>query len=240
MPGSSNTSFIPKRNPAQKERQGAKRQVFVGTFIIRILFFASLIAAAGVFVYEMQLKKNVDNEILALDAAIGTFNEAEMQRVLQTDARLKQAAARFQSAASMTALLRALERSTVGSIQISQLGVERISSNSYSVEADMETETFDTVLFQRSLLEESSTFAVSEIKDLVVVTLPPESGLYDIEVNPELAGEGVSFKALLTVATDEVPHGVTEAVVPVVEPVVAPVTPPATSTEDASVNADTI
>ncbi len=236
MPGSSNTSFIPKRNPAQKERQGAKRQVFVGTFIIRILFFASLLAAAGVFIYEMQLKKNVENEILALDAAIGTFNEAEMQRILQADARLKQADGRFQSAASMTALLRALERATVGSIQISQLALERISSNSYDVEADMKTETFDSVLFQRSLLEESGTFAVSEIKDLVVQTLPPNSALYDIEVDPEQTDTGVSFKAILSVATDDVPHGVVEAAVPVV----VPVTEAATSTEATSVNTDTI
>lgn len=236
MPGSSNTSFIPKRNPAQKERQGAKRQVFVGTFVIRVLFFASLLAAIGVFVYEMQLKKNVESEILALDAAIGTFNEAEMQRVLEADARLKQAKSRFQGAASMVALLRALERSTAGSIQISQLALERITSNSYDVEADMKTETFDSVLFQRSLLEESGTFAVSEIKDLVVQTIPPNSGLYDIQVDSESLDSGVSFKAILSVATDDVPHGVVQSTAPVV----VPVSVVSTTTEAAAVNTDTI
>lgn len=240
MPGSSNTSFIPKRNPAQKERQGVKRQVFVGTFIIRILFFASLLAAAGVFIYEMQLKKAVSSEVAALDAAIGTFNEAEMQRVLQTDARLKQADARFEAAASIAAILRALERSTVGSIQVSQLNIERVESSSYAVEVDMDTETFDTVLFQRSLLEESDTFTVSEIKDLAVVTAPPVNGLYDIEVNPDGDSEGISFKALLTVATDDVPHSATQQSAPVVVPAVIPVDAPASSTASTSLNTETI
>ena len=221
MPGSSNTSFIPKRNPAQKERQSTKRQVFVGTFIIRILFFAALIAAAGVFIYETQLKKALDAEIVALDVAITTFNEVEMQRVLQVDARLNQAEDKFEGAASVSALLRALERSAAQSVQVTQLGLERIDATTYEVDVDMKTETFDSTLFQRSLLEESDTFVVSEIADLVVVTRPPESALYNIDVDPGEDASGVSFKAILTVAADALPHTVQS--LPVAAPVVIPV-----------------
>lgn len=243
MPGSSNTSFIPKRNPAQKERQGAKRQVFVGTFIIRILFFATLLAAAGVFIYEMQLKKALEAEIVALDGAITTFNEAEMQRVLDTNDRLEQAKIRFSNTASMSALLTALERSTVGSVQVSQLALERTEDNSYEVEADMKTETFDSVLFQRSLLEDSDTFVVSEITDLVVKTIPPEGALYEVEVvEGEDQDEGVSFKAVLSVATQVVPH--TIPAIRTTAPVVVPVAPVTASTSDSQTvetsNADTI
>ena len=245
MPGSSNTSFIPKRNPAQKERQGAKRQVFVGTFIIRILFFASLIAAAGVFIYETQLKKALDAEIVALSGAIGTFNEAEMQRVLQTNARLSQAEQKFESAASVGAVLRALERAAAQSVQVTELSLERIDDTTYEVEANMKTETFDSTIFQRSLLDESGIFVVSEITDLVLVTPPPEGALYEVEVTEGEDTSGVSFKAVLTVATDAVPHTVTtQTTTPTPPPVALPVATTteevASSTDAATTNQDTL
>lgn len=247
MPGSSNTSFIPKRNPAQKERQGAKRQVFVGTFIIRILFFAALLAAAGVFIYEMQLQKKLDAEIVTLAGAIGTFNEAEMQRVLDTNARLNQAKMRFSHTVSVSSLLRALERSTVGSVQVIQLGLERLDDSSYEVLADMKTETFDSVLFQRSILEDSDTFVVSQISDLVLTVPPPDNALYSLETSSEEVDDGVSFKAILSVDTQLVPHTVITDRPVVAAPPVQPVIPVAATTSAVqtpppaqSLNTDTI
>jgi hypothetical protein len=208
MPGSSNTSFIPKRNPARNERQNVKRQVFLGSFIIRILFFASLVAAAGVFAYETKLSKNLDKEIVNLNTAIASFNEAEMERVLQMDLRLAQARERLTYSASIVSLLNAIEKSTTGSNQITQLSLERTSDAVFEVEAEMKTGTFDSVLFQREVLESSDTLAFSEIDNLTLQNVPPDNGLYTAETALLTGTEKVtvSFKAIMTVDTEKVPH----------------------------------
>lgn len=207
MPGSSNTSFIPKRNSTHNNRQNVKQQVFLGSFIIRIIFFASLIAAAGVFAYETKLNNNLQDEIANLDNAIKSFSEADMERVVKMDSRLSQANYRLKYSASIVSLLTAIEKSTTGSNQITELTLTRSDDKLFEIEAAMKTGTFDSVLFQREVLENSETLVISEIEDLTLNNVPPEGELYAVE-NLEAKDDkvSVSFKALMSVDTEKIPH----------------------------------
>lgn len=232
MPGSSNTSFIPKRNPALKDKPGGRRQVYVGTFIVRILFVAVLIATAGVFLYERSLQSDLDAEIVALSTAISSFNEAEMQRVLEVEKRITQASYRLDHAASMIGLFRAIEASTVGSAQITSLTMQRLNDAQFEVEAEFETASFDSVLFQRNILEEGNTLVVEEIKDIILDNPPPETALFageraNREDNTSVA---VGFQALMSIQTDAIPH----SVAPVVEQVLPMPELPATDSASSS------
>jgi hypothetical protein len=207
MPGSSNTSFIPKRNPTSGSRQNTKQQVFLGSFVIKILFFASILAAIGVFGYEMKLNKNLESEILNLENSIKSFNVADMERVVEIDKRLSQANQRLQYSASIVSLLGAIEKSTSGSNQITELVLERKDDSTIELEASMKTGTFDSVLFQRAFLEKGEILSISEIDDLTLQNVPPDNGLYVSEY--EGTGEEkvtVTFKALLSIDTQNIRH----------------------------------
>lgn len=209
MQGSSNTSFIPKRNPNKKEATVGKRQVFVGTFLIRILFFAILIATAGVYIYEKNLQLNLESEIASLDSAISSFNETDLKRVLGVEERLSQANQRLMHSVSIASILTAVERSTIGSNQINQFSLERVNDNTIEIESDMQTGTFDSVLFQRDVFENSDTLVVSEIKDVVLQNVPPKNSLYEGQASGEQEEASVMFKASLTIDVEKVPHQVT-------------------------------
>jgi hypothetical protein len=245
MPGSSNTSFIPKRNPALKEKSAGKRQVYIGTFIVRILFVAVLIGTIGVFLYERKLQSNLDAEVVALSTAIATFNEAEMQRVLETDRRIQQVAYRLDHSASIVSLLGAVEAATVGSAQITAFNLERTDDKSFQVTADLNTGSFDTVLFQRNILENSNTLVVEDIKEITIDNPPPNTAAFASETANLRPGAtlSVAFQAVLSVTTDTIPHTLDAA--PVVEQIPTPVVVPAVVPEEevpeaASINQEPI
>ncbi len=211
MPGSSNTSFIPKRNPTHSNRPSNKQQVFLGSFIIKILFFASLIAAVGVFAYETKLNSNLEDEIVKLNNAISSFNEADMDRVLKMDLRINQAKQRLEHSVSITSLLLAIEKATSETVQITNFTLSRKDDKSFEIEASMETGSFDSVLFQREVLENGEILSISEVQDLTLQNVPPNNGLFirNTEAGEEQEKVVVSFIALLNVDAEKIPHQAT-------------------------------
>ncbi len=211
MPGSSNTSFIPKRNPTQKSRQDVKKKVFLGSFIVRILFFAALIAAAIVFVYEMKLKKDLNTEIRGLNEAVASFNEADMERVVKMDLRLKQAYERRQYSASIVTVLGAIEKSITVNNKINELKLDRVDDSTIEIEAEMETGTYDSVLFQRTVLEKGNILHIDGIDELTLHNVPPDNLFFtgtDSKIKDTKTKPGVKFIAKLAVDVADVPHKV--------------------------------
>ena len=199
MPESS-TSFIPKRNPIKKVRRSAARPVFVGTLLIRAFFFAVLIATLIVFVYDNRLTSQLNQEIINLDNAIASFSEVDMQQVLDTNDRLEQASERLQYSTSIASIFEALEIATIQTVQIERLELERVDDSEIKIVAKMKTGTFDSIIFQRGVLERNDKLIVSNIEDLVINNSPEnEEGLND---NISFIG----FKANLSILTESIPH----------------------------------
>lgn len=208
MPGSSNASFIPKQGPVKKDRSASRKQVYVGTFIVRILFFAALLAAGGVYAYESKLEGDLNEEIASLNNAIKSFNEAEMQRVISTDLRMRQVAYRLEHSVAVTKILGAIEEATIRTAQISGLSVKRADDTFVEVSAEMEVDSFDSALFQKQVFGETAVLKMDGIKDL---TLQREAE------NDEDGGSSsevisISFQAVLGVDSNEVSHSVNDII----------------------------
>jgi len=206
MPDSSSTSFIPKRNPAQNEKRAGRRKVYIGTFIVRTLFFAALVGTVSVYAYEQKLKSTLDREVFSLNNSISKFDEAKMDKVLTFDARLAQVNFRLEHTASIVKLLNAIENSTVGSVKINQFNLERNNDTDFAITASIVTDSFDAALFQRRVLENDDFLAVKEISDLALTTTPPAGPLFS-----EIEGAGteeleIGFKATISISLDKVPH----------------------------------
>ena len=207
MPDPANTSFIPKRNPTKKSNHSNSPRIFIGTLIVQILFFAVLIAALGVFAYERKLNNDLDKEVIALNNAISSFSEEDMQKIINIDTRLAQAKNRLTHTASIYSLFTAIEAATVESIQIKNLELKRLDDTNLTIESEMIADSFDSVLFQRGVLKRDNKLVVTNISDVALqgsVIETKDKIIKKLNVEPE--DVTVSFKAELSIDTNLIPH----------------------------------
>ena len=171
----SNSSFIPKRGPAKKTRTKTTRQVYVFTFVSYIMLFATLLAAGGVYFYDKYINQQLDEEISALNSAISSFSESDMQRVLDFDSRLTQANGRLNNTASLVKVFRALEAATINTVKINSLDLSRVEDSKLVLTANIETDTFDSTIFQRSVFEDDNVVGSVRIESLSAEGADPTS-----------------------------------------------------------------
>ncbi len=214
MPGSPNTSFIPKRNPAHSDKRSSKKTLYLGSFFVKVIFVAALLATVAVFLYERNIKSALDAEIIALNDSIATFNEADMQRVLEMDLRLSQMNYRLEHTASIASLLTAIGEATIESAQIEAFELERVTDATFEVDVAIKTGSFDSVIFQRKLFTNNDKLSISELKDVQLQNVPPNNSLFAGEVNSGEEEVRVSFRAMLSVEADKIPHSTSPVLLP--------------------------
>lgn len=197
-----NSSFIPKRNVNRPSRQNATQRVFVGTLLIQILFFATLLATLGVLVYEKNLKEKLNTEIISFNNEISTFSEVEMERVIDLDNRMNQVSNRLTHTASIVSIFEAMEESTLQTVQIQNLKLDRVDDSQFTLESSMETDSFDSVMFQRGVLERNDNLVVTKVADLKLINSFKEVN----GVKVPLPDKILHFKANLAIDTEDVPH----------------------------------
>ncbi len=198
MPGSSNGSFIPKRNPVKRSRKSASRKVYAVTFVSYILIFATLLASAGVFMYNRFIDKQLETSVTVLNNEINNFDENEMQEVRNFDLRLKQVSDRVSKNISIASLFDSLEKAVVGKVQFLTLNIDRVGDVGLELEASVMTDSFDSSLFQRDIFEKNSDIFSSVSVNSVELSEQNNSD------NTENQGDAVTFKAELTTDLESV------------------------------------
>lgn len=198
MPNSPSSSFIPKQGPARRSRQVVSRQVHLFTVFSYVLFFASLAGSVAVFLYSKHLSNQLDSEVEALNGEIGSFSDVKMEQVRSFNMRLQQAADRIGNSVSSVALLESLEDATVQAVSIEKLHLERIADETFVVTAEINTDTFDSSLFQRGVYERNPIVKSVMIEDLGLAKEADQEG--------GSVSSGVSFKAELHVPLKGVPY----------------------------------
>lgn len=226
MPNSPNTSFIPKQGPVRRQRQTASRSIHLFSVISYVTLASTMIASVGSYFYARHIDGQLEDKVQELSQAIGGFNEEDMDQVREFNIRLSQTRDRLDNGVSVRSIFEALEDATAQSVALSSLKLERFADDSIVLEAKVETDTFDSSLFQRGVFERSTIVESVNVEDLMVV----EGS--ETEDGPAVRS-GVSFMAEITVPISEVPNVPSEAYVPVPEPVVVEV-PVASSTESES------
>lgn len=205
MPGSSSSSFIPKRDPQQQNRRDPRRQIYVGTFVIRVLFFAVIVSAVLVFFYERQLKIANNAEIVALDTAIASFNEAEMQRVINLHNKLRQVRERLLYSASVVSIFDAIEGSITESNYVTKMSLERADEGSFEVDLTVQAKDFNAVLFQEEILKDSQVLSVQQIDELSIQSPAAEAESEEV-VTIDAPPGTITFNLLMAVDPTSIPH----------------------------------
>jgi len=200
MPNLPNTSFIPKRGPAKRNQQMASRQVYLFNTVSYVLFAATLIAAAGVFLYDRYISTQLETEVAALDAAISSFSNADMERVREFNGRLKQAQVRLENSVSVSSVFKAIEDATVSNVELTSLILKREQDNQFLLTAAVQTDSFDSSLFQRGIYERNPVIDSVVISDVQIA-----DALANIDEESEISS-GVTFTAKLGVPLSAVPY----------------------------------
>lgn len=196
MPGQANTSFIPKHTPNKPDRKNSPRQFFIGTLLVRVLFFAVIIATIVLFFYQQRLTNQLRAEVAMFeDAARAYETDADkLELVTSTDLRLAQAKQLLESSFSVYALFSAIENATINTAQLTALDLSYLSAEEIKVSASIATESFDSALFQRSVFLSKPVLASAGVQDIEIkaddngfidANRPLISFVASIMVNPE-------------------------------------------------------
>jgi hypothetical protein len=214
MPNTPASSFIPKQGPAKRSRQVVSRQVHIFTVLSYVLFFGALIASAGVFIYAKHIDSKLREEVVALDTAIANFSNEKMEQVKAFNIRINQAQARIENSVSAVSIFESLEDSTAQAAALDSLNLKRVEDDKFLVTAEINTDNFDSTLFQRGLFERNPIIESVAFED---VSLKKEGG------EDEKTTSGVSFKAELEVPLSAVPYTPDSTFIPVTDQTVVEV-----------------
>lgn len=195
----SNNSFIPKRGPVKHNRGTASRQVYLFTLISYILMFATLLAAGSVFLYGKHIDNQLESEVSKLNTEIGSFVESDMQKVLEFNLRLSQASGRLNNSVSLVSVFDALESATIDTVKINSLTLEREKDEKFILAATIETDSFDSTIFQRGVYNRNQT--IESVSIAAVQASNDSSGTEGPSKRPT-----VSFTAKLEVPLSSVPY----------------------------------
>lgn len=200
MVAPSNNSFIPKRGPVKQKRKNATRQVYIFTYISYILTFATLLGAGGVFFYDKYVERQLNEEIAALNQEIDSFSHTDMRRVTEFDQRLQQANSRLDASVSISSLFTALEAATVDTVKVLNLNLSRVIDDKISLNVAVETDSFDSTIFQRGVYTRNQL--VSDVEISNVLRAAQQVGGVDTTTGRSV----VTFQALLSVPVSAIPY----------------------------------
>lgn len=166
----SNNSFIPKRGATKQKRTNASKRIYLFALTSYILMFASLLSAGGIYLYDKYyVHAEFDKAVTNLHNSINSFSEANLQQVIDFDLRLQQANNRLSNSVSVPSILAALENATIDTVKINDLDISRVGDEKFTLKASIETDSFDSTIFQRDVYGRSEDIAKATIPSVNIV-----------------------------------------------------------------------
>lgn len=166
MDSSQGSSFIPKtpvRGSVQKRRP---RKIYVFSFLIYIFFIGTIIAA-GIFWF---IKYSEENELERVQAALteerGRFNESELLRVSEVDARIDEASSLLNSQVSVLRILEAIESVTLSSVTMIGFDYMKAESAELVLALNAAAGDFNSARFQRQVISSNTVLAGSALENI--------------------------------------------------------------------------
>jgi hypothetical protein len=189
MPESPSSSFIPKRGPGQKPAAKRAGNFVLLSMVSYALFVSAPLASAAVFIYERHAQNQFNKAVVALDEAIVSFKEEDLERVSAFNDRLTQSKRLLGSHVSVVSLLKTLESATAETVTFKNLDITRTDAATISVAGLLSTPALDGAHFQRSTYSASDIIKSPSFTDVLIVPADPTA--------PEGASteKNVEFKA---------------------------------------------
>ena len=173
-------SFIPRQSNQPAPRKKITRRVYVLNYVVYVLFFGTLFITAALFVWEFQLNKSLDQQKSLLEAERNKFSQSDIEKVRELDRQLSLARSLLDNHTSVRQIFNALEDATLQNVDfsgfvITDAGVEEgvvgsvadSGANTYYLSLVGGLNDFNTLLFQREVLQQNSLLSGAEIRQVI-------------------------------------------------------------------------
>lgn len=164
------TSFIPQRPTAGKTKHRGVRKIYILAYVSYVLFFGSAIAAAGTFFFTLTVDAQLEYQRGLLAAEKDRFSESDIESVRELEERMSIAEDRMNKHISVLSIFEALEQSALQAIRFTSFVYERPNDNAPLVTWTGSAEKFNTIIFQREILEQNPILAGAKFDEVSLVT----------------------------------------------------------------------
>jgi hypothetical protein len=211
MENSQRNSFIPRSPIKGTVKPRGVRRVYILTYVSYILFFGTLLATSGVFVYSITLDNQLSSEKARLSAERELFNQADLERVKELESRLKTSQNILDRHVSVHSILNALETTTLRPVQIDGFEYVKDSNNSLDLTLTARTQNFNDALFQREIFFSNGILNGAQVSEIKF----EESDVSDASATTY---EEVQFTLTKKLTVNEIPYTVDSDVESDIEP----------------------
>jgi hypothetical protein len=146
----------------------------------------------------------LQEEVSTLNSEINTFSISDLSVVSEFDLTLKRANERFDNTASVATLLDAIDSATAQPVQIESLEMERIDDQYMLLTAEVITQSFDSALFQRGLLNDEARLFTDVVFEDVSIAVSEEDE--DSETTATSNEDQVTFNVTARVPIDSLSY----------------------------------
>lgn len=217
---SQGTSFIPQRPTGGKIKSRGVRKIYLLAMIAYILFFATVLAAGGVFFFKLAVEKDLAAQQKNLATEKSKFNQSDIVNVIEMNKRLTMAKDRMDKHISVLSILEALEHSAIQTVNFDSFDYKRPNDAAPVVTFSGTSDTFDSLLFQREVLQSNPilasaafsgiTLGIVDKKDSTGKTVPGSSQRvisFDLQSDIPVSLVGYTPRSTTTASQSDVQSG---------------------------------
>lgn len=158
-----NSSFIPKSGVKTVKRSQGTKQIYLLAYISYIVFFSTLFAVIGVYIYGATIDRSLSNTKTQMVAERQRFAVADIENIKQLDQRLSTAARLLSESTAPSRIFPDIESIVASNIRFSGMKYELLVNNQFKIELSGEAEEFNEIVGQRLLLGGSPLLAEAEV-----------------------------------------------------------------------------
>jgi hypothetical protein len=168
------TSFIPNRPTQGNLKNRGVRKVYILTYISYVVFFGTLLAVGGVFAYKFTLNAQLTRQQQLLADERSRFKQADIESVKELERRINTSKERMDKHLSVLSVFESFEKAAVQSLRFASLTYARKTDEGPEVTITGDSDTFNSVLFQRDVLLANPVLANATVSGVVLGTVSPE------------------------------------------------------------------
>ncbi|OGG85869.1 hypothetical protein A2392_00435 [Candidatus Kaiserbacteria bacterium RIFOXYB1_FULL_46_14] len=201
------SSFIPKNSArVSNVRTRGPHRIYVLSYVSYVVFFGTLFAVAGVFLYASSVNRSVTSIKDQLVTEQSRFSTSDIEMVKLLDLRLKNTEKLVNESAAPSKIFADLESVVADNISFSAMKYKYLPNGQYELALTGRAGDLNEVLWQKDLLKNAGI-----LKDATV-------SKYDYSVQGESGGALVSGNTTLTfIITDTKPASMIPYTADVVE-----------------------
>lgn len=211
------TSFIPKSGVKTVQKTRGTRRIYVLAYISYIVFFSTLFAVIGVYVYGATVSRSLTSLREQMVNEQQRFSLEEIDSIKNLHERLSKAQELLNESSAPSRIFEDVERIVASNIYFSGMRYELMANRQFQIELIGRADNFNEIISQRDLLGNSTLLQEATVVD------------YDYSVGE---GEASSVLGLATLSFVFSDTRDVSSIAYLPEAVAEPVTPAATTTEN--------